>query len=99
LQPKSRARHDDQRAFSDEAQAQLGELLHQSPRHHGYAVSYWTLALLAEVSYQRGWVTQPVHPDTVAATLHRMGFRWKRTKAWISSPDPHYAVKKSDAIG
>lgn len=99
LQPQSRARHDNQRAFSEQSQEQLGELMHQSPRQHGYEVSYWTLPMLAEVSYQRGWVAHPVHPDTVAATLHRMGFQWKRSKAWISSPDPHYAVKKNDGTG
>ena len=99
LQPKSRARHDDQRAFTDTAQEQLREVVHQSPRQHGYEVSYWTLAMLAEVSYQRGWVAQPVHPDTVGATLHRMGFGWKRAKRWISSPDPQYAVKKNDVTG
>lgn len=99
IHAKSRARHDNQRAFSREAEERLCELMHQSPRQHGYAVSYWTLALLAAVCYQRQWVAHPVHPDTVRATLHRLGFNWKRAKRWMTSPDPHYAVKKNAGSG
>lgn len=99
LVARSRARHTSQRAFSSEAEAKLEHLVHQSPRQHGYARSVWTLELLAQESYAQGWTTQRVHPDTIAETLHRLGFRWKRAKRWISSPDEQYTSKKNDATG
>lgn len=99
LQAQSRARHDDQQAFNPQAQEQLREVLHHSPRQYGYETSLWTLDLLARVSWEQGWVQQPVHRDTVSATLQRMGLSWKRAKSWISSPDAHYESKKSVAIG
>ncbi len=99
LQEKSRARHDNQQAFSPEAQNQLREVLHHSPRQYGYETSLWTLDLLAQVSWKQGWVQVPVHRDTVSATLQRMGVNWKRAKSWISSPDLDYTAKKSVETG
>ena len=66
LKLKSRARHDDQRAYDDEARERLRGLIRQSPREYGYESSLWTLETLAEVSHQQGWITHPVHPDTVS---------------------------------
>jgi hypothetical protein len=31
--------------------------------------------------------------------LAQEGITWQRAKHWITSPDPHYTAKKSDAIG
>jgi hypothetical protein len=36
-----------------------------------------------------------VSGETIRATLARMGVRWRRAKAWITSPDPEYARKKA----
>jgi transposase len=99
LQLKSRARHDDQRAYDDEAREQLRELIRQSPREHGYESSLWTLEMLAEVSHQKGWTAHQVHPDTVGQTLLKMGVKWARAKHWINSPDQNYSGKKSAEIG
>lgn len=99
LQRKSRARRDDQRTFDDRACERLKELIRLSPRSLGYETSLWTLELLAQVSHQEGLTDHVVHPDTISATLQRMGIQWKRAKHWIHSPDPHYAVKKNDGIG
>ncbi len=33
--------------------------------------------------------------ETIRATLARMGVRWRRAKAWITSPDLEYARKKA----
>lgn len=99
LQAKSRARRADQQAFNPQAQEQLREVLHHSPRQYGYETSLWTLNLLAQLSWDQGWLQQPVHRDTVSATLQRMGVTWKRAKSWISSPDEHYQMKKNEANG
>lgn len=99
LKLKSRARHDDQRAYNDEAQEQLRELIRQSPREYGYESSLWTLEMLAEVSHQKGWTAYQVHPDTVGQTLLKMGVNWGRAKHWINSPDKNYNGKKNAEIG
>ena len=54
LKLQSRARHDDQRAYDDDARERLRELIRQSPREHGYESSLWTLEMLAEISHQKG---------------------------------------------
>jgi transposase len=99
LNLQSRARHDDQRAYNDDARERLRELIRQSPRGHGYESSLWTLEMLAEVSHQKGWTAQQVHPDTVSQTLIEMGVNWSRAKRWINSPDENYSGKKSAETG
>ena len=37
--------------------------------------------------------------ETIRATLSAMGIHWRRVKQRITSPDPHYTVKKSGATG
>jgi transposase len=99
LEPGSKARKDDQRAFDDQAQERLQEIIRQSPRSYGCETSLWTLDLLAKVSYKEGLSARLVHKDTMSQTLHEMGVNWKRVKHWITSPDEHYERKKSAEIG
>lgn len=99
LQAGSHARHDDQRAFDDEARHRLQELVRRSPRDLGYDASLWTLDLLAQACFDRGLTTRRVTGETVRATLATMAITWQRAKHWISSPDPNYELKKSDATG
>lgn len=73
----------------------LRALLHQSPRHFDKPTEVWTLELAAEVAYERGLTAWRVSGETIRATLARMGVRWRRAKAWITSPDPDYARKKA----
>jgi len=73
----------------------LRDLLHHSPRDAGKETSVWTLELAADVAYERGLTAWRVSGETVRATLARMGVRWRRAKAWITSPDPEYVRKKA----
>ena len=70
-----------------------------SPRSLGYETSLWTLELLAEVSFKEGLTTWQVSIDTMSRTLREIEVNWQRAKQHINSPDPAYAVKKSDVIG
>lgn len=80
----------------DEAACEaLRHLLHQSPRCFGQKSSVWSLDSLAQVAWEQGITPRLVGRDTIARALKRLGFSWKRAKAWISSPDAHYARKKS----
>jgi len=86
-------------AFDPPAAERLRAMLHHSPRAFGVATSLWTLALAAEVCCAEGITAERVTGETIRVTLKRLGVRWQRAKAWITSPDPAYARKKSNATG
>jgi transposase len=78
---------------------QLQHLLHQSPRTYGKPTGLWTLALVAQVCHEQGVTARCLSDETIRRALQRLRTNWKRAKHWITSPDPHYARKKSGAIG
>lgn len=86
-------------AFDKEGAEKLRDILHQSPRDFGKPTSLWTLALAAEVSFERGLTKEQVSLETIRSTLKRLGMSWQRAKEWIISPDPQYERKKSEGIG
>lgn len=69
LEAGSHARHDDQRAFNDQAREQLRELIQHSPRDFDDDTSLWTLDLLAQASFEQGLTETQVSGETVRATL------------------------------
>ena len=77
---------------------QLQHILHQSPRTYGKPTGVWTLALVAQVCHDQGMTTRCMSDETIRRALQRLRTNWKRAKHWITSPDPHYARKKSGAI-
>jgi transposase len=72
----------------------LRALLHQSPRTVGQPTSLWTLPLVAQVCFAKGWTRRRLSGETVRLVLKRLGIGWKRAKHWLTSPDPAYARKK-----
>ena len=72
-------------------------VLHESPRAYGKPTSLWTLELAADVSVAQGLTPERVTGETIRATLARLGVKWQRAKAWITSPDPADARKKARA--
>jgi transposase len=86
-------------AFDATRGEQLRHMLHQSPRTFGKETSLWTLELAAEVSFEQGLTVERVTGETIRATLVRLGVKWRRAKAWITSPDPAYARKKGPETG
>lgn len=86
-------------AFDADGAERLRALLHRSPRAYGHPSSVWTLELAAETAFAEGLTTTRVSDETVRATLARLGLRWRRAKAWITSPDPAYAQKKRAVTG
>jgi hypothetical protein len=75
----------------------LQHILHQTPRTYGKPTGVWTLVLAAEVCYEQGVTERLVSDETIRRALKRLETNWKRAKHWITSPDPHYARKKSGA--
>ena len=56
------------------------------------------MALAAEVCYAQGVTERLVSDETIRRALKRLETNWKRAKHWITSPDAHYARKKSGGI-
>lgn len=83
------------KAISKENAEKLKDLLRRSPREFEKDSSLWTLALLAEVSYEEKISTRKVSDETIRITLKELGVNWKRAKHWLRSSDPHYAHKKN----
>ena len=84
-------------AFNPGAAERLRAMLHQSPRAFDQPTSVWTLDLAAAVCLSEGIICERVTGETVRITLTRLGVRWQRAKHWITSPDPAYGRKKSNA--
>jgi len=77
----------------------LQHLLHQSPRLYGKPAGVWTLGLAAEVCYEQGITKRMLSDASIRRALQRLNTNWKRAQHWSTSPDPHYARKKSGVIG
>lgn len=86
-------------AFDEGRAESLRQMLHQPPSKFGKQSTFWTLAMVTEVSFEEGLTERQVSGETIRATLARLGVRWKRAKRWIESPDPEYARKKGIEIG
>lgn len=85
--------------LDEDKRRKLKALLHQSPRTLGKPTGLWTLELAAEAAHERGLTARRVSDETIRRALKAMGANWKRAKRWITSPDPQYVRKKSDATG
>lgn len=98
LQPGSNRPHNITYKVEPAAIEPLKELIHQSPREYGEAVSFWTLNLVGKVAYEQKIIKQLVTGEAIRQALKRHGISWKRAKKWITSPDPAYELKKSSEI-
>lgn len=85
--------------FDATRREQLRDLLHQSPRTFGHPTSLWTLPLVAIVAYAEGITPRLVSGETIRLALKDLNVSWLRAKRWITSPDPAYTRKKSNATG
>jgi CHASE2 domain-containing sensor protein len=98
LEPGSHvAHHIPHAVFDADRRERLRDLLHQSPRTFGKPTSVWTLELAADVAYAQGITPRLVSDETIRNALSALGVHWKRAKDWISSPDPAYRLKKTNA--
>lgn len=66
----------------------LARTVARSPRVLDQNFSNWTVAMLARQ------VGLTVHPVTVWRCLRALGWRWRRPKLRVASPDPRYAAKR-----
>ncbi len=95
LHAKSHRKHHLETKFSPAGLERLAGLVHHSPRQYGYANSLWSLAQLAEVSFQEGLSSETVSYETVRQALKKLDIDWRRARQHITSLDPHYERKKA----
>lgn len=86
-----------ERIFDAATSERLVVLAHQSPREFDKPPSTWTLPLLAAVAFEQGLSEREVSDETVRQALRALGHSWQRAKKGIRSPDPQYALKKSNS--
>jgi len=84
------------RRFGELAGDTLIALLHERPSTYGCAGERWTLADAAAV-LARSVGAERISHETVRNLLRARRQSWQRAKEWLTSPDPHYAFKKSGA--
>jgi hypothetical protein len=95
LRAKSKAPRNPHAAWPRQRDDDLRALLHQSPRTFGKPTSLWTLPLVAQVCFEKGWTARALSGEAIRLALKRLGVGWKRAKHWLVSPDPQYARKKT----
>jgi len=67
----------------------LRALLRLSPRSLGKPARLWTLQLIAQVCFEKGWTARLLSRETIRLVLKRLGIAWKRARPWPVDPDPH----------
>lgn len=95
LDEKSSRPHHIHAAIAEEDLPRLRALLHRGPRACDKESSYWSLPLLAQVSFEQGLTRELVTGETMRQAIRRLGLNWKRVKHRINSPDPLYQQKKT----
>jgi len=68
------------------------EIIHRPPTDFGFDRSTWSLEAMVEYVFKSRGVQ--VGMQTVRDVLYEMGYRWRRAKHSVTSPDPDYQGKK-----
>jgi transposase len=80
------------RRVDAEGLRQLEALLARDPQELGEQATAWTVSLLLTHLSQVGY---DLSEHTLRRTLHRLGWRWKRSRYELGRPDLAYALKKT----
>jgi transposase len=80
------------RVKSKDIKEAVEEIIHRPPTDFGFDRSTWSLEAMVEYIFKSRGIQ--VGMQTVRDVLHEMGYRWRRAKHSVTSPDPDYADKK-----
>lgn len=69
----------------------LIEILHHNPKTYGINRTNWTLETLAD-AFEKQFGQKPSR-STVGRLLKQAGLRWKKSRQFLTSPDPNYKEK------
>lgn len=82
------------REIGDKKRRQIIKLLKTKPRVFGLSWSSWNLRGLAEVTVKQKLLKSISH-EYIRKIIEEEGYSYKRSKRWITSPDPEYDFKKN----
>lgn len=77
-----------------EQRKQIIRLLKTRPRAFGLAWSNWSLRGLCSIAIKEK-IVNAISPEYMRRLIAQEGYSYKRSKRWITSPDPEYEVKKN----
>lgn len=73
---------------------QIIRLLKSKPKAFGLAWSSWSLRGLCLIAVKER-IIRDISPEYMRRLIAEEGYSYKRSKRWITSPDPEYEVKKT----
>jgi transposase len=79
------------RGLDEAGEATLAALVEQDPQARGHQATGWTVPLLRTELAAAGY---DLSERTVRRSLHRLGYRWKRSKFVLGRPNPAYKAKR-----
>ena len=91
LRSKGLPGHLDRRASVEQKTRKLIALVHERPKDFGINRSSWTLSALSRAFHMRHGETVSI--TTISDLISRSGYKYKRAKCVLTSPDPDYREK------
>lgn len=82
------------REIKPKQRRQIIRLLKTKPNTFGLPGNSWDLRGLAEVAVKQG-IVESISHEYIRRIIAEEGYSYKRSKRWISSPDPEYEFKKN----
>lgn len=82
------------REIKTEQRRQLVRLIKTKPKEFGLSWSSWSLRGLCEIAAKER-IVRTISPEWMRRVIQEEGYSYKRSKRWITSPDPEYEVKKT----
>ena len=74
---------------------QIIKLLKTKPKEFGLSWNSWNLRGLCQIAIKEG-IVKSISPEYIRRIITEEGYSYKRSKRWITSPDPEYELKKPD---
>lgn len=82
------------REIKDKQRNKIIRMLKAKPREFGLSWSNWNLRGLCQIAIKKR-VVKSISPEWMRRIIAEEGYSYKRSKRWITSPDPAYEVKKT----
>ncbi|MEW6104640.1 MAG: helix-turn-helix domain-containing protein [bacterium] len=82
------------RQITTEQRRQIIRLLKAKPKAFGLPLSSWNLRELCQIAIKEG-IVKSISPEYMRRIIAEEGYSYKRSKRWITSPDPEYELKKT----
>lgn len=85
------------REIKTEQRKQIIKMLKTKPTAFGLVWSSWNLRGLCQTATKKR-VVKSISPEWMRRLIAEEGYSYKRSKRWITSPDPAYEVKKTSSM-